>query len=341
MSDSTCNVVVIYEHRDKFIAKCQDEFCHIKKNSFTANLELKKTYSITGSKVRETIKDKLTNVFELTKVPERIFNTSESLDVEPNKINNEFEKLKIDFLEDPLNYTKFAALKSLSKQSSEYKTLFEVMLSQNPQLIIRFNSEDDQEEKPRFLILASEKTKYREGEFVHKFNSSVKVLHTGKIFTFRNRSNKKSKLNFKDGDQVCYVYYSINEPNWLATDFMLAMKSYVKIVKLIKKNGVKPRHKPDLIAKLKELPVVCDGRNRIMGHSWIAVGEEDLWYCTHILSSVDIENNIKINGKFAQCWRVSKRHIREYIDSLYAIDAILFKSNAFPLFDEEKPIIQG
>ena len=96
MSDSTCNVVVIYEHRDKFIAKCQDEFCHIKKNSFTANLELKKTYSITGSKVRETIKDKLTNVFELTKVPERIFNTSESLDVEPNKINNEFEKLKHD-----------------------------------------------------------------------------------------------------------------------------------------------------------------------------------------------------------------------------------------------------
>ncbi len=90
------------------------------------------------------------------------------------------------------------------------------------------------------------------------------------------------------------MYYTKDAPNWTADEFMLAMKAYSEVLDLLKSNGVKPRHKPELVARLKELPVICDSRNRLMGHSWVAIGDEDIWYCTYLLSSVAIENNIKL-----------------------------------------------
>lgn len=339
MSDNLYNVVVIYEHRDKFIAKWNEEFCHIKKNEFTKDLELKRNYKISAKKYNEVIKDKPTNIFILTGTPElMVEQKKEVTSQQVAKPEIDFEDSKKDFLENPYNETKFNVLKTHSKLKVEWEKEFELLLQSRPELKIRFPNRDEETNDDKFLIHDSQRKDFKPDTFIQRFNMSIKVKVVGKTFNFRNRS-KKNKSNFKDGEPVCYVYYTKDAPNWTADEFMLAMKAYSEVLDLLKSNGVKPRHKPELVARLKELPVICDSRNRLMGHSWIAIGDEDIWYCTYLLSSVAIENNIKINGRFAQCWRVSKRHIREYIDTLYGVDTILFKSNAFPMISTNETSI--
>lgn len=169
----------------------------------------------------------------------------------------------------------------------------------------------------------------------------MKIINLGKTFSFRNSNWKKPNASFKDGDKVCYVYFTKSLPNWTAEEFMEAMCEYKILIEQIIKNGVKPRHRPELIQRLKVLPTLCDGRNKFLGHSWIAIDEDDIWYFTYLLSSVEFENNIKIGGKMAQCWRVSKRLISDNLKSINTINNILYKTNVFPNVNPEKNLIKS
>lgn len=231
----------------------------------------------------------------------------------------------------------FPILNEKSKILDKSPKLTEDNLSDKTKKYISFSEE--YKDYSRFLIAEKDIEKYQEGSFINRNNSILKIINVGKRFPFRNRSRKKVNTTFKDGDLVCYVYYTKSLPNWTAEEFMEAMHDYKVLVSQILKNGVKPRHKPELIQKLKGLPTLCDGRNKFLGHSWIAIDEDDIWYFTYLLSSVEFENNIKIGGKFAQCWRVSKRLIEDSLKSINTIDNLLYKTNAFPNMSEEKKLI--
>lgn len=191
----------------------------------------------------------------------------------------------------------------------------------------------------KFLIAESDASKYPEDSFVEKNNEVIKIINIGKGFRFKNKEGKKIKSSFKDGDRVCYVYYTKSMPNWNAEQFMEAMNNYALLVDQVIQNGVKPIHKPELINRLKALPTVCDGRNKFLGHSWFLMDEDVVWYITYLTSSVEIENNIKIAGRRAQCWRVSKRLIEDSLKTINEIDAVLFKTNAFPNIKQKDSII--
>ena len=47
----------------------------------------------------------------------------------------------------------------------------------------------------------------------------------------------------------------------------------------------------------------------------------------------------KIAGRRAQCWRVSKRLIEDSLKTINEIDAVLFKTNAFPNIKQKDSII--
>lgn len=277
---------VLYEHKDKFIVKCDNNLGHLLKNKFTAGVKEKDKIQVYASVKKIVVRDKDTLVYETSKFPEAIYKT-----------NSKIQK------------------KSPST----------------------FNQKLDAYAK--FLISADNNNKYKEGEFVEKNNTIIKVVKIGRSFNFRNRNHNKVNTSFQDGDLVCFVYYTKDAPNWTAEDFLKAIRDYKTLINQIIKNGVKPRHRPELIHRLKGLPTICDGRKKFLGHSWIAIDDEDIWYFTYLLSSVEFDNNVKIGGKMAQCWRVSKRLIEDNLKEIAWIDTVIYKSNALPNINTEKNII--
>lgn len=145
----------------------------------------------------------------------------------------------------------------------------------------------------------------------------VNVTKIGRVF----ESDKLKK-------KICYVYFekSIITPEM----FMQATKEYYSVVEYIKKNGIKPRPKPEMIIQIKKCTIVCDSRNKLEGNAWLAFDDEFMWYITHKLSPIPIDNNIKIYNQFAQCWRISKRLVQGKIKQIQEIDQILFKSDIIP-----------
>lgn len=196
------------------------------------------------------------------------------------------------------------------------------------------------------------------------FKGEERVIDgAGKIFTLEN--NDFSKIGFNKGDQVFWLYFEdlyepeitsetksdIQQPpsretaveisdneqlkiNWTdaksALDYFNAVRDYYNIIALIKANGIKPRHTLNEIKEIKEAEVVCDGRKKLEGCSWIAYNEDTLWYISNKLSAVGFENNMKINDQQAQCWRISMRHIKDKMESLLHIDKVMYKGNLIP-----------
>lgn len=330
MSNSELRVIALYEHKEKFIVKFRDSFCHLLKSDLTKGIELKKKYSISADSTESELNGKVTTILTLLQAP---------IQLDDNEIVgfevDDYSEMKKTFLSDLHSVELFKSLKLLSTESPEREKDFAELLKNIPELNIRFSVDDDQNIDSKFLIHENERSSFMAESFIQRFDKTIKILRVGKRFTFKKIGNKKNKSKLKDGDPVCYVYYSDSFPNWTSMDFMLAMKSFMDCIETIKNNAVKPRHSLELVKKLKQFPVICDGRNRFMGHSWIVLGDEDLWYCSYLLSSASQENNIKINGKFAQCWRVSKRHVDHILTILYGVDALLFKSNALPVLPSD------
>lgn len=199
---------------------------------------------------------------------------------------------------------------------------------------VRFSLSQDQS---KFLIPAGKANNYTKDDILEKFGRLIQVSHVGKAFSFKqNKNNGTKKSHFKDGDQVCYVYYYKKEPVFSADEFFQATKNYYEFIAYLKKNGVKPRHKAAEISDIKKSKALCDSRLKIEGNSWIALNGEYLWYITHKLSPITMDNNIKINNQFAQCWRISLHQISNKLTDLEKIDLVLFKSSAIPsAFEDE------
>ena len=200
------------------------------------------------------------------------------------------------------------------------------------------NKTEQHEPSPRFLIEDQQRSNYKIGGCILHKGESIKIEHIGKAFPFRDNSrdaNRKSR--FTDKQLVCYLYYSQNQPDWTANEFMEASMHYASVLRDFIKNGVKVRHSAELASKIKAFPVLCDSRGRILGYSWVAVDDADgfYWYISHIQSPVDIENNMLINGLRVQCWRTHKRFINQ--EHLLNADKVLFKSNALRQLDLDSP----
>lgn len=193
------------------------------------------------------------------------------------------------------------------------------------------------EDQSKFLIPAGSSGKYSKGNIIEKFGRLIEVSHIGKGFSFKsNKSPNSKKSRFNEGEQVCYVYYYKKEPVFSAEEFLQATKDYYGFIAHIKKYGIKPRHKATEVAEIKKSKAYCDSRLKIEGNSWIAVNSEYLWYVTHKLSPITIDNNMKINNQFAQCWRMSLHQISNKIPELEKIDLVLFKSSAIPNAQEDE-----
>lgn len=193
------------------------------------------------------------------------------------------------------------------------------------------------EDQSKFLIASAKAAEYTPGGVVEKFGRLIEVSHIGKPFSFKvNKNMGGKKIRFKDGDQVCYVYYKKNEPVFSAEEFLKATQDYYAFIAYLKKNGIKPRHKASEITQIKKAKALCDSRQKIEGNSWIAIDADYLWYITHKLSPINIENNIKINNQFAQCWRIALHQISNKIPELEKIDLVLFKSSAIPNAQEDE-----
>ena len=193
------------------------------------------------------------------------------------------------------------------------------------------------------------------------FKGEERVIDgAGKIFTLEN--DDYSKIGFNKGDQVFWLYFeetyapetkpekksetqqsetatetSNNEQfktnltnEKLSLDYFSAVSDYYNIIALIKANGIKPRHTLNEINEIKEAEVVCDGRKKLEGCSWIAYNEDTLWYVSYKLSAIGFENNMKINDQQAQCWRISMRYIKDKMERLLHIDKVMYKSNLIP-----------
>ena len=193
---------------------------------------------------------------------------------------------------------------------------------------IKFTLSEDQS---KFLIPSHKSKDFAKGNIIERFGRLMEISHIGKEFPFKaNQSSNAKKCNFKNGDKVCYVYYFKKEPVFSGEEFLQATKDYYDFISYIKKNGIKPRHKASEVSEIKRSKCLCDSRVKIEGNSWIAINEEYLWYITHKLSPITIDNNIKINNQFAQCWRISLHQISNRISDLEKIDLVLFKSSAIP-----------
>lgn len=183
------------------------------------------------------------------------------------------------------------------------------------------------------------------------FKGADRVIDgAGKIFTLE--SNDYSKFGFNRGDQVFWLYFEdLYEPeidssdgaaasdeqlkiNWTdaksALDYFNAVRDYYNIIAFIKTNGIKPRHTINEVKEIKEADVICDGRKKLDGSSWIAYNEDTLWYVSNKLSTIGFDNNMKINDQHAQCWRISMRHIKDKMENLIHIDKVMYKSNLIP-----------
>lgn len=193
---------------------------------------------------------------------------------------------------------------------------------------VRFSLSQDQS---KFLIPAGKAGDYTKDQIIEKFGRLIHVSHIGKSFGFKKNQGPNSRKSiYKDGEQVCYVYYYKKEPVFSAEEFLQATRNYYEFIAYIKKTGVKPRHKASEITEIKKAKALCDSRLKIEGNSWIALNSEYLWYVTHKLSPITMDNNIKINNQFAQCWRISLHQISNKIEELEKIDLVLFKSSAIP-----------
>lgn len=196
------------------------------------------------------------------------------------------------------------------------------------------------------------------------FKGADRVIDgAGKIFTLE--SNDYNKFGFNRGDQVFWLYFEdLYEPetnserrndtsdvqktstdeaadsdeqlkiNWTdaksALDYFNAVRDYYNIIAFIKINGIKPRHTINEVKEIKEADVICDGRKKLEGSSWIAYNEDTLWYISNKLSAIGFDNNMKINDQQAQCWRISMRHIKDKMENLTHIDKVMYKSNLIP-----------
>lgn len=228
-------------------------------------------------------------------------------------LSNEHENVRIAFEDLRLRYLKQFHNKNQSFEQTDQTS----------------KDQDHLDTSLRFLIAANERDQYQKQSFITYADELVQILFCGKSFKFReNRKVNAKKSKFTDSQEVCYVYYKKNVPNWTATDFMEAMLDYQKALLDMTQNGVKVRHSPELAKHIKGLPIICDGRDRVIGCSWIAVDEDAIYFISRLLSPVEIENNLSLNGYRVQCWKVSKRLVD--LNALDRANLIIFESNAIP-----------
>lgn len=180
--------------------------------------------------------------------------------------------------------------------------------------------------KNRFMVAEVRRDSFQVGSLIELRDHIVRVTKVGKTFNFVKKENSKSKL--KNNDKVCYVYYTPTLPTPI--DFFEGMVALYSTIQLIKSDGIKPRHSVAEVGAIKAAKVICDSRKKIDGNSWIAYNDEFVWYVNHKLSAISIENNIKINGEMAQCWRIPKWKIQAELESLKNTDVIVFKSKIIP-----------
>lgn len=180
--------------------------------------------------------------------------------------------------------------------------------------------------KNRFMILSSRQDAFQEGSYLEYKHQLVKIVKLGREFVFKRSTASHSKL--QDGALVCYVYFEPTQPS--SDEFFTSTKQFYEILDFIKLNGVKPRHKASEVTEIKKASVLCDSRVKIEGNSWIAYDEERVWYITHKLSPIDIENNIKINNQMAQCWRIPIWQMGGRLELLKKANMVMFKSGMIP-----------
>lgn len=321
---------LIFEHKDKYIAKINGEICHITKNKFTTNLKIKNNYYIDATERIITINSKVVKVYEILDQPVLKSESGERNGGVNSKTPRERFYEILPLLKDDLHKAKFSKYYKLAIALS----LMDHNLKKDLDEVIQLRAtkkpnslKEKHLDQKKFLIKSTELEKYKIG-FLERNGQLINIKHLGKAFEFRDNANGKHKNKFKNGDRVCYVYYEINKPN--AEDFLEATYKYYEIIDFIQTNGIKPRHKAAEITIIKDAKILCDSRVKIEGNSWIAYNEEYMWYINHKLSSIQMENNIKINNQFAQCWRIPLRQVLNLIDDLTIIDLILFKSSAIP-----------
>lgn len=321
---------LIFEHKDKYIAKINGEICHITKNNFTTNLKIKNNYYLDATERVITINSKVVKVYEILDQPVLKSESDERNGVVNSKTPRERFYEILPLLKDDLYKAKFSKYYKLAIALSlmdhnlkkDLDEVIQLRATKKPNSLREKNLD-----QKKFLIKSTELEKYKIG-FLERNGQLINIKHLGKVFEFRDNANGKHKNKFKNGDRVCYVYYEINKPN--AEDFLEATYKYYEIIDFIQTNGIKPRHKASEITIIKDAKTLCDSRVKIEGNSWIAYNEEYMWYINHKLSSIQMENNIKINNQFAQCWRIPLRQVLNLIDDLTIIDLILFKSSAIP-----------
>lgn len=182
------------------------------------------------------------------------------------------------------------------------------------------------------------------------------VKGSGKVFTLEN--DEYNKIGFNQGDRVFWLYFEdvyeydekqenetdLNAPscsdtallitdtadNEIAREYFNAVRDYYNIIAFIKGNGIKPRHTVNEVKDIKEAAVICDGRKKLEGCSWIAYNEDTLWYLSYKLSAASFENNMKVNDQMVQCWRISMRHIKDKMPLLNHINEVMYKSELIP-----------
>lgn len=178
-----------------------------------------------------------------------------------------------------------------------------------------------------FMVPVGRAGEFIVGSFFEYKKRIVKITRIGREFAFEPKENSKSKL--QAGELVCYIHYDEAEPT--PDEFFNAFKDYYSALDFIKSNGVKPRHKPAEIMEIKKAKVLCDSRDKIDGCSWVAFNEEYTWYINHKTSPISLDNNIKINGEFAQCWRIQTSRLGDHLNTLKNSDIVVFKSGMLPM----------
>ena len=175
----------------------------------------------------------------------------------------------------------------------------------------------DKEASEKLVISATDQHLYLVGEIKIINGTRALIKHIGR--TFENAKTKK---------QICYVYYE--KPEVKAEDFMKATVDYYEVIDFIKKNGIKPRHKPEMVTQIKNAKVICDSRKKLEGNAWLAYDDEFMWYISYKLSPIALDNNIKIYNQMAQCWRISFRNVRQMMEKIQLIEQVLFQSDIIP-----------
>lgn len=322
---------VIFASTTKILVKTEKEVVLLIPSEITKNIKYKNLITFEGEvsqAIHERKKQLVCNPTEVIIVgqawPEKQSNIADRETKSPEERFAEIEK----FLQpdsSPDEKKKYLPLAHvLAKQSSSIAEKLKNLLQTKTVKKQNWSISKDQS---KFLIPIKGAQNFSKDQIIERFGRLIQISHVGKKFQFK--SNKAVK-GFSNGDEVCYVYYFKKEPIFNADEFLQATKDYYAFIAFVKKNGIKPRHKSSEVAEIKKAKVYCDSRTKIEGNSWIATNKEYLWYVTHKLSPITIDNNIKINNQFAQCWRIPLHQVMNKLDELEQIDIVLFKSSAIP-----------